>query len=286
MKKLNYGFIGCGMMGQEHINNIKLFKNIEIRIIYEPNILMQRKCKQLLPNVLIVYSEEEVINSSLIDAIIICTPNYLHADLIQKISSIRQIPLLIEKPVCTSINQVKTLKKISKIYSKPIWVGMEYRYMPPIIKFIQKLNDNSVLGDLITLSIKEHRFPFLKKVDNWNRFNKNTGGTLVEKCCHFFDLICHIFKKNPIRIYASGGQELNHLDEIYNGRVPDILDNAMVIIDFESGQRASLNLCMFAEGSLFQTSIDAIGSKAKIECQLPGPIRFWPKNIKKKTSFT
>ena len=42
------------------------------------------------------------------------------------------------------------------------------------------------------LSIREHRLPFLQKVDDWNRFNKNTGGTLVEKCCHFFDLMRRI----------------------------------------------------------------------------------------------
>ena len=29
------------------------------------------------------------------------------------------------------------------------------------------------------LTIREHRFPFLKKVKNWNRFAKNTGGRLA-----------------------------------------------------------------------------------------------------------
>ena len=45
------------------------------------------------------------------------------------------------------------------------------------------------IGELKMLSIREHRFPFLVKVNDWNRFAKNTGGTLVEKCCHFFDLM-------------------------------------------------------------------------------------------------
>ena len=63
------------------------------------------------------------------------------------------------------------------------------------------------------LTITEHRFPFLEKVQNWNRFNENSGGTFVEKCCHFFDLMRLILKSDPIRITASAGQEVNHLEE-------------------------------------------------------------------------
>ncbi|MBK7593077.1 MAG: hypothetical protein IPI27_17940 [Betaproteobacteria bacterium] len=50
-------------------------------------------------------------------------------------------------------------------------------------------------------------------------------------------------------MYASGGQSVNHLDERYDGRTPDILDNAYVIVDYPGGARALLDLCMFAEGS-------------------------------------
>ena len=57
----------------------------------------------------------------------------------------------------------------------------------------------------------------LRKVDDWNRFSSRTGGTLVEKCCHFFDLMRLILKSEPTRILASGGQDVNHLDEQYHG---------------------------------------------------------------------
>ena len=68
-------------------------------------------------------------------------------------------------------------------------------------------------GDFKMLTITEHRFPFLQKVGDWNRFNENSGGTFVEKCCHFFDLMRLIIGADPIRVMASGRQEVNHLDE-------------------------------------------------------------------------
>lgn len=54
---------------------------------------------------------------------------------------------------------------------------------------------------------------------NWNRFNANTGGTLVEKCCHFFDLMRLFAGANPVRVMASGAIDVNHKDETYDGKV-------------------------------------------------------------------
>ena len=140
--------------------------------------------------------------------------------------------------------------------------------MPPVSKFISEIHNNKI-GNLKTLTIREHRFPFLKKVNDWNRFEKNTGGTLVEKCCHFFDLMRLIIRSKPISVYASGGQDVNHLDEVYNGKKPDIIDNAYVIVNFENGARSLLELCMFAENSDMQEELVATGNKGKIETSVP-----------------
>ena len=88
-----------------------------------------------------------------------------------------------------------------------------------------------------------------------------------------------IMKSEPVRIMASAGQANNHLDEKYNGRTPDIWDNGYVIVDFESGSRAMLELCMFAEGSNYQEEISVVGTECKVECFVPGPGRFWPTHL-------
>lgn len=51
---------------------------------------------------------------------------------------------------------------------------------------------------------------------------------------------------------ASAGQEVNHLDALCGEEVPDIWDSAYVIVDFASGARAMLELCMYAEGSKYR----------------------------------
>lgn len=163
--------------------------------------------------------------------------------------------------------------------------------MPPIARLISEV-DSGAVGVPKMVSIREHRFPFLLKVDNWNRFSANSGGTFVEKCCHFFDLMARInagpagagqtesgetSAARPVRVYATANQACNHLgetysaDETFNGKegVPDIIDNGFVLVDFDNGCKGMLDLCMFAEASKQQEEVLALGQKGKVEALLP-----------------
>ncbi|KXF80754.1 Gfo/Idh/MocA family protein [Enterovibrio coralii] len=278
---VRYGILGCGMMGQEHIRNIQLLDKADVTVLAEPDSDMRKKAQLLVPNARVVNGIEALLDSQDIDAIVIATPNYQHVDqlitIIQQRSALSSpIPILVEKPICTNLNDVSRLLEVTSTYGAPVWVAMEYRYMPPITQLINLIDDGEI-GKGHLFSIREHRFPFLEKVNDWNRFNQKTGGTLVEKCCHFFDLMRLLTKANAVSVYASGSQAVNHLDESYNGETPDILDNALVTMEFDNGTRASLELCMFAEGSTYQEEIAAVGDKGKVECLVPGPDRFWPK---------
>ena len=70
-------------------------------------------------------------------------------------------------------------------------------------------------------------------------------------------------------MFASGGQRVNHLDERYDGRTPDILDSAYAIVEYPSGARAMLELCMFAENSVDSEHLTIVGDEGKLESLLP-----------------
>ncbi|WP_170427688.1 Gfo/Idh/MocA family protein [Ruegeria arenilitoris] len=275
-RTIHYGLIGCGMMGQEHLHNIALLDNTRVPAIFEPDAEMAKVAQQIAPDAKMVSSVAELLAVEDLDCIVIVSPNHLHVDQIEEIARTRPLPLLVEKPLFTDPADATRLEELLRDYPHPIWVAMEYRYMPPIAALI---SEAQATGGVKMLSIREHRFPFLEKVGNWNRFNRNTGGTFVEKCCHFFDLMRLILQSDPVRVTASGGQAVNHLDEAYEGKTPDILDHGYVIVDFASGARAMLELCMFAEGSRYQEEISAVGPDAKIEALVPGPGRFWPEHL-------
>jgi len=278
-QNIRYGIIGCGMMGQEHLRNIALLPGATVTRIFEPDDTMAAASLAFAKGSQRASSLAEVVTAQDVDCLLIASPNFRHAGQMAEIALLRPLPVLLEKPACTSLEDLKKLAQLQRNYPAPIWVAMEYRYMPPVTALTDEAHHQQNTGPVTMLSIREHRFPFLVKVGDWNRFNRYTGGTLVEKCCHFFDLMRHILKSDPVRVYASASVAHNHMNESYPDGVPDILDNAYVIVDFQSGQRALLELCMFAEGARYQEEISVVGANGKVECFVPGPGRFWPDHL-------
>ncbi|MEJ8474627.1 Gfo/Idh/MocA family protein [Roseibium algae] len=274
---VSYGIIGCGMMGQEHLRNIALLADTRVSAIFEPDAEMARRAREFAPDAVFVSSIDALLDVEDLDCLVIVSPNFCHVAQMEEIRAKRPLPILVEKPLFTDLEDLARIEVFKATYPAPVWVAMEYRYMPPVAALLQQAVEAT--GGIRMLSIREHRFPFLEKVGNWNRFNRYTGGTLVEKCCHFFDLMRFALKSEPVRVMASAAQSVNHLNETYDGETPDILDNGYVIVDFENGARALLELCMFAEGSRYQEEISAVGPSGKIEAFVPGPGRLWPEHL-------
>ena len=268
---VRYGIIGSGMMGLEHLRNLQMLDGARVTAIADPHPASRDWATFLAAeagdDLETFGSHADLVASGLCDAVVIATPNMTHAAVHDDLLP-TDLHILVEKPLCTTVADCRRIVEASEGREALVWVGLEYRYMPPVARLISEVRSGAV-GRVRMVAIREHRFPFLPKVGDWNRFSRNTGGTLVEKCCHFFDLMNHITDATPVRVLASGAQDVNHLDEVYDGEVPDILDNAFVIVDYDDGSRALLDLCMFAEGSEHQEELSVVGDLGKVEAFLP-----------------
>ncbi len=265
------------MMGHEHIRNLQLIEGCEVAALFDTDSAMAASAQRSAPVARLAASLDDLLEMDGLDAIVLATPNFRHAEHLRHIASRRTIPLLVEKPLVTDPGDRELIDALERDYAAPIQVAMEYRYMPPLQRFLAEVE--SITGGIRHLSIREHRFPFLKKVDHWNRFNDRSGGTLVEKCCHFFDLMRLMIGAEPRRVMASGWQAVNHLDEAYDGRTPDIWDAAFAIVEFDDDTRAMLDLCMFAEGADYQEEIVAVGPAGRIDCLVPFAPSHWPNDL-------
>lgn len=272
---IRYGIIGSGMMGREHMRNIALLDGASVVAVADPHLASRELAAgQSSERARAFADHRALLAADLCDVYVIASPNDTHAAILRDVLPTEK-PILVEKPLATTLEDCRDILRLAEGRAAPVWVAMEYRYMPPVQRLLAELR-NGTAGMLRMISIREHRFPFLTKVDDWNRFARRTGGTLVEKCCHFFDLMRLLAESEPVRVYASGAMDVNFVDEQYQGARPDILDNAFVVIDFANGVRAMLDLCMFAEGSYWQEQIAATGDKARVEAFVPGPARFSP----------
>ncbi|PZN95131.1 MAG: oxidoreductase [Alphaproteobacteria bacterium] len=265
---MRWGIVGSGMMAIEHIANIGLTENAVVTALADPVASSLDRAAAAVGGDVARFADAAALAASgLCDAVVVASPNFTHVDVLPPLMDAR-LHVLCEKPLATTIDDARAVAVAAAGYERVFWTAMEYRFMPPVAEFVRQVHDGRT-GKLQMLSIREHRFPFLVKVGDWNRFSANTGGTMVEKCCHFFDMMRLIVGAEPVRVFCSGAMDVNHQDERYDGQKPDIIDNSFTTVDFANGVRAMLDLCMFADGAEQQEEIVAVGSEARLDVLIP-----------------
>ena len=242
--------IGTGMMGREHIRAVLQLGQATIVGLFdsEPNsiALALREFSTVDATAPRIYNElDELISDARVDAILICTPNFTHRRVFDTIKASGKA-IFLEKPMATTLDDAIYLANECLTYPAPILLGMQYRYKSQY-QLALKAIANGDIGDVKMLSICEYRPPFLSKVNEWNKFSAYSGGTLVEKCCHYFDLMNRVAGALPARVFATGGRAVNFTQFTFEGRAADIDDHALVIVEYENGVRAQFALNMFSE---------------------------------------
>lgn len=276
---ISYGIVGVGLMGIEHLRNLLAIPNTIVTCIADDYPQSLKSCLEILSEeapstastITTFPTAAQLFASNLCQVSIIATPNHTHYEILMQAYQLANpsMHILVEKPLCTTVPHCREVTAAAETRPGVTFVGLEYSYMPPVARIIADAR-NGLIGTPNMVAIREHRFPFLQKVRDWNRFSANSGGTFVEKCCHFFDLFNRIMHPHtPLAVLASGGQDVNHLDEYYDGVRSDIVDNGYVIVEYSAGKRACLDLCMFAEASHSQEEVSIVGPKGKLEAFLP-----------------
>ncbi len=249
--KYKFNMIGCGLNGNEHIYVTMLEGRATIHGIYDNNpgsigLAQKTFAGFRTGHELVVYeSLEAACNDPAADALIITTPNYTHLDVL-RVAMESGKHIFLEKPMATTIEDAREIMHLAEKYPAIVQIGLQYRYKSMYVEAIHEALERKSIGEIKMVNIIEHRIPFLDKVKQWNKFSKFSGGTLVEKCCHYFDLLNMFAGSKPVSVFATGSMAVNFKEFEYNGDKSDIIDNALVSVVYENGVRASFNLCMFA----------------------------------------
>lgn len=263
-----FNVIGVGVNGQEQMLVTLLEGRATIRGVYDTNPGSIERAKALFAQhapgqTLTVYdSLEAACNDPAVDGVLIATPNHTHLPIL-KTAVKGGKNILLEKPMATTLQDAWEMVRIARDYKPVLQVGLQYRYKPVYVEAVHEAFGRRSIGAIKTITILEHRLPFLDKVGQWNKFSKFSGGTLVEKCCHYFDLFNLFAQARPQRVFASGSQAVNFREFEYNGEKSDILDNAFVDVAYANGVRANFNLCMFAP--MFYEELILCGDEGRLK---------------------
>jgi predicted dehydrogenase len=255
---IKLGMIGTGDMGQVHIRALNaLEKEARLTAIYEPNPERAKAALHLCSHsVTVCRTRQELLEQEDIKGIFITSPNDCHYDdVLAVIESGKNI--FCEKPLATTMEDTIGIVQAVQRAGRILQVGLVYRYSLLFRRMAQIIQEGCI-GEPRMVWCHEFRVPFPVGRDReWRYSQSRSGGTLVEKNCHHFDLFNWMMGTDPIRVFASGGLDVVKTDGPFPPGVPgepyrycgptDVIDNAWVIVDFDNGARANLGLCMFAD---------------------------------------
>jgi len=180
-----------------------------------------------------------------LDAVIVATPNHTHRGVLEALWD-TDLHVMIEKPLATTVDDGRAIRDRAGAHAGVVWMGLEYRYMPPVAALLGRVAAGDA-GRLRMVSIREHRFPFLVKVGDWNRFtatraapSSRSAATSSTSWTSWWASARGESRRRAPRTSTTSASPTR--------RGTDILDNAFVIVDYPGGARGLLDLCMFAEG--------------------------------------
>jgi myo-inositol 2-dehydrogenase/D-chiro-inositol 1-dehydrogenase len=136
MTEIRYGIIGSGMMGQEHIRNIGLIDGARVTAVCDPDDSMRNQAAALAGDGCKAFtSHARVDGRGVCDALVIAAPNHLHHQVLVDVC--RPIfPSWWKSRCAPRVPDCEEILAMAAQRTAPVWVAMEYRYMPPVERLL------------------------------------------------------------------------------------------------------------------------------------------------------
>ena len=191
-------------------------------------------------------TEEEILSSPEIDAVLILTPHFNHAELVIKALS-KGKAIYVEKPLAlTSDSLVEIEEAIYNADNPKLFIGFNRRFSEATQFIKQKLIQNPANSISFRFSV-----PPLDK-DHWTNIKEIGGGRVVGEAIHAIDLACYLFDSLPQSISSSApiDKENNEVNE----------NQVFINVNFANGAHASIQYFSETNQSLGKERIEVHGS--------------------------
>jgi predicted dehydrogenase len=149
---------------------------------------------------------DEMLDSEKLDGVMIGTRCSLHVKMASKVIS-RKIPLFLEKPVATNIDDLNLLQKVYEEHRTPVVVSFPLR-TTPMVKLVKEIIDSGDVGEIEHVQAYNNVPYGSVYYQHWYRDENETGGLFLQKATHDFDYINYLLGKKPIKICAMKSKQI------------------------------------------------------------------------------
>ena len=250
MKPISYGVVGLGQVSVKgHIPELLSLPETQIVALCDPDEEALTRAAQLVAGAKTYDDFDAMLKDEDVEVVLIGTPNWLHKE-----QAVRAFEagkhVFLEKPIGVDLDECDAILRAQSDSGRLLQVGHELRHAN-LMRAMREKIDEGLIGQVQMIVVQEFRFPLLP---GWRQTGK-TGGVMLEKNSHFFDLFNWLAGAPACRVIGAGGNNVN--------KDSPLIDNCIVTVEYESSVRAALFMCLFAEhGS--QLTIDVVGDKGRL----------------------
>ena len=196
----NVAIIGCGAIASTHVHGI-LFNNksiVGLCDIVKENAIRLNNDFNLNASVYTDYVT--MMNELDIDVVHICTPHFLHKDMVLEALK-RNINVLCEKPLCISLDEIDEIKNQLDVTNAQLGVCYQNRYNETTIKAKVICENYKFTSGSAYLKWKRDKDYYLNSL--WRgKWNTEGGSLLINQSIHTIDLLCYLLG-NPVELIAN-----------------------------------------------------------------------------------
>jgi predicted dehydrogenase len=239
MERVRIGVIGVGGMGSGHGATMSQVEEAELTAICDcdPTTLEQSKSKFGVPG---FSSHQELLDSGLVDAVIIATPHYLHPP-IAEAAFARKIHVLSEKPISVTVSAADQMIHAAKSSGCAFGVMYQMRSLGRVQTALKLVREGR-LGELYRTSLVMGWYRSQSYYDSggWRAtWSGEGGGVLINQAPHFLDLYS-LLAGLPIRLTGTTRTRMHDIE---------VEDEAFATLEYANG----------AHGYLYASTTEAPG---------------------------
>ena len=216
-----------GAIGHEHNIAILASEGLELSAVADIDPERLTAALELAPNAIAFDDATKMLDSGLIDVVVISTPPNSHYFWAKEALN-RGIHVILEKPMALTAEECDQLIDLASNKDLTLVVYQNRRFDPDFVT-IRRLIREGLIGE--AFSYESFVGGYSRPCDYWHSMADVSGGAIFDWGSHYLDQILNLF---PAKVaHVTGHNHKRHWDHVTNA------DHAEVAITFRDGTTAS-----------------------------------------------
>ena len=274
-KTLRVGIIGLGRISGTHIDGLQNANNAEIVAVCDIDEVKLKNTGDRLniPEKYRFTDYRKLISCDIVDAVEICTPNYLHVPMAIDVVNAGK-PVNIEKPLSDVYGRVPALLDALDENPQPNMMCFSYRFRPAV-RYAKRLIEEGRIGKVLTVHIEYLQSgSFIEGRRMEWRFVKSMSGTgaIGDLGVHLIDMTRYLIGEINA-VCARKSTFVKQRRMLDSDEIGDVTtdDYCSFLADIEGGAVANFTVTRCAHGHSNTIKYDVFGTEGVISFNLNDP---------------